>query len=192
MATKMPNQKTIIIDGAVYKGNSGSPVFETKEFISLIGWGQIQLERETPLIGLVTEFIPYLSPTYLRGKPIEIIDMQNAGYSVVEPVDFVISLIKKLERSLKSQQRKTNTIQKRFCSQLERNGKDWMCQEVLNLKTRVWHIARYAMLLSSKIKSSGLLADLTAQQKMRLFSQSMQKKFILSTEENKYIQSQLI
>jgi len=90
IAGKNKNKKTLILDGEVHEGNSGGPVF--------------LIEQDTPghkkiwLIGLTTQFIPYVSVSINeKGLPTNI-NLQNAGYSVVEPIDYVIELIEKYEK----------------------------------------------------------------------------------------------
>jgi hypothetical protein len=70
---------SIIIDGPVYRGNSGGPVFE----IELDG-----PQHHFWLIGILTEFIPLAERTDDFGIQF------NSGYSVAKPMDFVLELIK--------------------------------------------------------------------------------------------------
>lgn len=74
--------KTIIIDGMVHGGNSGSPVFQIVS---------TPTTKKYSLIGVVTQrmFDMALSTTgTING-------LQNAGYAVVEPMDSVVELIKR-------------------------------------------------------------------------------------------------
>jgi hypothetical protein len=72
-------KRSIIIDGPVYKGNSGGPVFE----IELDG-----LQHRFWLIGILTEFVPLVEGTD------DFAIRFNSGYSVAKPMDFVLELIK--------------------------------------------------------------------------------------------------
>jgi hypothetical protein len=69
---------TLIIDGPVYRGNSGGPVFE------------IDMEGPTAhfyLVGIITQFIP------LNESAPDFEMRLNSGYSVAEPMDFVLELL---------------------------------------------------------------------------------------------------
>jgi hypothetical protein len=69
---------SIIIDGPVYRGNSGGPVFE----MDTDGF-----QTYFYLIGLLTEFIP------LAERTPDLQFLLNSGYSVAKPMDFVFELI---------------------------------------------------------------------------------------------------
>jgi hypothetical protein len=72
-------RRTLVIDGAVYRGNSGGPVFEIDQDFP---------QTHFYLVGISTEFIPLVQAT-------EDFKMQfNSGYSVAEPMDFVLELIR--------------------------------------------------------------------------------------------------
>ena len=74
-----PKKRSLVIDGPVYRGNSGGPVFEIDQDFP---------ETHYYLVGISTEFIPLLeaAPDFF---------MQfNSGYSVAEPMDFVLELIR--------------------------------------------------------------------------------------------------
>ena len=70
---------SIIIDGPVYRGNSGGPVFE----IEPDGF-----QYHFLLIGVLTEFVPLVESTD------DFAFRFNSGYSVAKPMDFVLELIK--------------------------------------------------------------------------------------------------
>lgn len=71
----------IIVDCQVDQGVSGSPVF-------------IGSENGLKLVGIVTEMIPFVqkweNQTYGTSK----IEIDNSGYSVVEPIDLVLSFLR--------------------------------------------------------------------------------------------------
>lgn len=78
IAGEDPQKRSIIIDGPVYRGNSGGPVFE--------------IDPEFPithfyLVGVLTEFIPLTESTP------DFMMLLNSGYSVAEPMDFVLELV---------------------------------------------------------------------------------------------------
>jgi hypothetical protein len=73
-------KRTLIIDGPVYRGNSGGPVFE--------------IEPDGPFIthfylaGVLIQFIP------LTERAPDFRMLLNSGYSVAEPIDFVLELVR--------------------------------------------------------------------------------------------------
>jgi hypothetical protein len=71
-------QRRLIIDGPVYRGNSGGPVFEIDPEGSEIYFH---------LVGIMTEFIP------LTEKAADFTMLLNSGYSIAEPMDFVLELV---------------------------------------------------------------------------------------------------
>jgi hypothetical protein len=78
VAGKDPAKRSLIIDGPVYRGNSGGPLFE--------------IDPEPPdvyfhLIGIMVEFIP------LTEKAADFTMLLNSGYSIAEPIDFVLELV---------------------------------------------------------------------------------------------------
>jgi hypothetical protein len=78
IAGKDPQKHSLVIDGPVYRGNSGGPVFE--------------IDPEPPdiyfhLIGIMTEFIP------LTERAPDFTMLLNSGYSIAEPMDFVLELV---------------------------------------------------------------------------------------------------
>lgn len=78
IAGKDPQRHSLIIDGPVYRGNSGGPLFE--------------IDPEGPLIyfrlvGIMTEFIP------LTERAPDFTMLLNSGYSIAEPIDFVLELV---------------------------------------------------------------------------------------------------
>lgn len=83
LAGRNVESKTIIIDCPSFGGNSGGPVIE------ITNKGKIKL------IGIVVSFLPYteywINPTY----KIRNIEIDNSGYSVVEPIDKIIDLLNK-------------------------------------------------------------------------------------------------
>jgi len=77
IAGKDQQKHSLIIDGSVYRGNSGGPLFE--------------IDPEPPdtyfhLVGIMTEFIP------LAERAPDFTMLLNSGYSIAEPMDFVLEL----------------------------------------------------------------------------------------------------
>jgi hypothetical protein len=78
IAGKDPERRSLIIDGPVYRGNSGGPVFE--------------IDPEPPdvyfhLVGIMVAFIP------LTENAPDFTMLLNSGYSVAEPIDFALELM---------------------------------------------------------------------------------------------------
>jgi len=85
VAGKNYKTKKIIIDGPSYQGNSGGPVIMIDEEADRIKF---------LLIGIVVEFVPYVE-NWLNDKypGLANTSIHNTGYSVVEPMDYVIETI---------------------------------------------------------------------------------------------------
>ncbi len=71
--------QTIILDSSVYFGNSGGPVME--------GAGGHRI------IGVVTEMIPFMDVWENKRFHYTTGNLSNSGYSVVEPIDFILDLV---------------------------------------------------------------------------------------------------
>lgn len=85
IAGKNDSNKTIILDCPVYYGNSGGLVVEVEE----TGDGG----KEFYCIGVVSEFVPFDEKLFsLQHKTVNI-NVENSGYSVVVPIDTIISLL---------------------------------------------------------------------------------------------------
>jgi hypothetical protein len=78
IAGQEPQKHYLIIDGPVYRGNSGGPVFEIDVDFPVTHYF---------LVGVLTEFIPLTESTP------DFMMLLNSGYSVAEPMDFVLELI---------------------------------------------------------------------------------------------------
>jgi hypothetical protein len=77
--------QTITIDAAVYFGNSGGPVFEAQQ----LGLGQ----ESYTIIGVTTEIIPFVDVSKNETYHYSNVNVSNSGYSVVQPVDFILQLL---------------------------------------------------------------------------------------------------
>jgi hypothetical protein len=86
IAGKFEDKKTIIIDCPSYYGNSGGPVWE------------IVPSKEMFLIGINTEFIPYIELWENISNGAINKQTMNSGYSVVTSIDFANDLIKGIYR----------------------------------------------------------------------------------------------
>jgi hypothetical protein len=89
IANVYAEEKTIILDCAVYYGNSGGPVIEEVR--------NEQGQFEHYIIGVVSKFIPYEQEWVNHREKIVHQEVLNSGYSVASSIDFVIELIKEYE-----------------------------------------------------------------------------------------------
>lgn len=82
---KNPKQGTLILDAAVFKGNSGGPAFQYNHEFA---------KRSVKLIGLVSRFVRIVDEkrSSLYNDVTEV-DITNSGYSVIEPIDHVLELL---------------------------------------------------------------------------------------------------
>jgi hypothetical protein len=82
--------RTLIIDAAMFGGNSGGPVLEYDRQFTRTDW---------PIIGVVTQFVPFIDQREVNGYSHEVSKRySNSGYAVVEPIDFVFELIADWEK----------------------------------------------------------------------------------------------
>ena len=79
--------KTIIIDCPVYFGNSGGPAIEVEQ-ASLA-------ETHYRTIGLISQLIPFVEEWVSSNYNISNKQIENSGYSVVIPMDYVLELLDK-------------------------------------------------------------------------------------------------
>lgn len=84
IAGKNHAKRTIVLDCPVYYGNSGGPVSQVE--VS----GVVTSFR---VIGLVSEFIPFVEKWQNTTHGYQNIEVSNSGYSIVTPIDAVIEAI---------------------------------------------------------------------------------------------------
>ncbi len=85
VAGKNYKNKTIILDCPVYGGNSGGLVLEMN---------QIGINTNIHLIGVVVEFVPFVDQwRNVRMPELYNTNLQNSGYSIAIPVDYIYDLI---------------------------------------------------------------------------------------------------
>ena len=77
--------QTIIIDAAVYFGNSGGPVVE-KNVSGVVS-------PNFRVIGIASEIIPFFDVWENKRYEYLNVNVSNSGYAVVEPVDFIVQLL---------------------------------------------------------------------------------------------------
>ena len=88
IAGKYEKHKSIIIDSPTFFGNSGGPVFEIIET-----WNS----KEFKLIGIVTEYVPYIENWENKSNGAINVQTMNSGYSIVTSIDFAFNLMKKFD-----------------------------------------------------------------------------------------------
>jgi hypothetical protein len=80
IAGQDPQNRTLVIDGPAYRGNSGGPVVEID-----VDFPQVHYY----LVGILVQFIPLVE----QAPDFEF--HLNSGYSVAEPMDYVLELVRK-------------------------------------------------------------------------------------------------
>lgn len=78
----------IVVDCPVYPGNSGGPVITQKIINQDNG-----IFEKTELIGLVSEFIPFVEYWENKRYGYSNTTINNSGFSIVEPMDEILNLI---------------------------------------------------------------------------------------------------
>ncbi len=92
VAGKNHLNKSLILDCPVYGGNSGGLVLEMNQ--TGLGNGSIHL------IGVVVQFVPFVDQwRNVRFPELYNTNLQNSGYSVALPVDYIFDLIGEIEAS---------------------------------------------------------------------------------------------
>jgi len=86
IAGKNDINRTIILDCPSYYGNSGGPCIEVEQIDPL--------NRDFHLIGVVIEFVPFEEQWVNIRHGLMNSEFENSGYSVVEPIDSVLELIR--------------------------------------------------------------------------------------------------
>lgn len=79
VAGKNYSNRTIILDCPAYYGNSGGIAIES--------------DKENVVIGLVSQFIPFIEILESKSHGYQNISYENSGYSVVTPIDTIYQLI---------------------------------------------------------------------------------------------------
>jgi len=82
--------KTIIIDCPVYFGNSGGPVIEIERVDVMTIKYQV--------IGLVAQLVPFMEEWVSKQYPIANAQIENSGYSIVVPIDYILELIETMHK----------------------------------------------------------------------------------------------
>lgn len=84
------------IDSKIFPGNSGSPIINRPEFVSLNGTSS---NSSSKLIGIVNSYLNYKEVLYSRQTQRDrMITEENSGLAIVFPVDFIIETVE-IERT---------------------------------------------------------------------------------------------
>lgn len=81
--------KTIILDCSVYAGNSGGPVVQVSYD-----------KRQTLIIGIISQYIPYVVEWTNRRDSLVNTEYLNSGYSVATSIDPMLELIEEIKQQL--------------------------------------------------------------------------------------------
>jgi hypothetical protein len=92
VAGKNVKRKTIILDCAVYPGNSGGPVLQVEHDARTIPVSVIFHP-----IGVVSEFVPFVEMWHNDKFDYSNTTVTNSGYAVMESMDAVLKLIDRME-----------------------------------------------------------------------------------------------
>ena len=85
ISQKNQNTKKLIIDSAVFGGNSGGPV--------LIVENPNLTETDFHIVGIVTQYVPDITPVNLS-LGVTNSALANSGYGVAEPIDYALELMR--------------------------------------------------------------------------------------------------
>jgi len=86
VAGENPLQRSIILDCPSYQGDSGGPILEVEE--------TTPFTKTFKVIGVMSAFVPFADTWENQHFHYLNTTLQNSGYSVVTPMDFVLELIK--------------------------------------------------------------------------------------------------
>jgi S1-C subfamily serine protease len=80
-----PSLRTIILDCPIYLGNSGGPVLQVED----LGLSN----KRFLIIGVISEFVPYVDKWINQNLRYENLNIGNSGYSVATPADYILELL---------------------------------------------------------------------------------------------------
>lgn len=97
-----PNQ-TIVIDCAVYGGNSGGPVFIAEKIITQ-AQGSFKIKNHRYLAGIVSKYIPLLNTTAqkIRSNTSSSVHFENSGYGIIVAFEEIMNEINRLIKTRNS------------------------------------------------------------------------------------------
>ena len=85
VAGKNPTKRTLVLDAAVYPGNSGGPVVEVERASGADGF---------VVVGIVTDYVPFIDLWYDVTRDYTNTTVSTSSYSIVEPLDPVLDIIR--------------------------------------------------------------------------------------------------
>jgi V8-like Glu-specific endopeptidase len=86
VAGENPAQRSIILDCPSYQGDSGGPILEVD--------ADSPFQQQFRVIGVMSSFVPFADTWANQHFNYINTTLQNSGYSVVTPMDFVLELVK--------------------------------------------------------------------------------------------------
>lgn len=90
------NAKFFIIDATTYPGNSGGPVINRPEIISITN---TPTNSNACLIGIVSAYIPYREQLVsTQTQRVRMVNEENSGLTIVYPVDYIVEVVE-IERT---------------------------------------------------------------------------------------------
>ena len=85
------NATKYLVDAPVYPGNSGGPIINRPEVVSISGTPH---NSKANLIGVLSGYIPYREIlTSIQTQRIRMIQEENSGLTIVHPVDRIIEVV---------------------------------------------------------------------------------------------------
>jgi len=90
VAGKNLDTKTFLLDCPAYPGNSGGPIIA-------VGKDDNGFESRR-IIGIVTQYIPYLEPQLNQSMQFKEFDLSNSGLSVGIPIESIDEIIEELKK----------------------------------------------------------------------------------------------
>ena len=86
VAGENPAQHSLILDCPAYQGDSGGPILEVDP--------ESPFETHFKIIGVMSSFVPFADTWINQHFGYTNTTLQNSGYSIATPMDFVLELIK--------------------------------------------------------------------------------------------------
>lgn len=125
VAGKYNRLESIIIDCPTFAGNSGGPVFERVESFFSISY---------KLIGIATEYIPYIENWENKLNGAVNVQTMNSGYTIVAPIDHALKLIQDMKDYMFNMGNYRNGNDTIF----HKNGQIWTIREIK--RGQIWTV----------------------------------------------------
>lgn len=102
-------QPTFLVDAQTFPGNSGGPIVNRPEHMSIDG---TPYNESANLIGILSGYIPYRETLYSKQTGnARMIQEENSGLTIVHPVDRIKEVVELEWKRLKMQKAQTLTVQ---------------------------------------------------------------------------------